>query len=59
MFKGWKRECGRAADERFGQLVFSNALPAAIRSLDDEELRTLVLALLHEWRDRAELSQAA
>jgi hypothetical protein len=46
----------RAADKAFGRFVFHNSLPSAVRSLDDEELRTLVLALLREWRDRAELA---
>jgi hypothetical protein len=35
-------------------LVFHTALPRAIRSLDDTELRILLIALLQEWRYRGE-----
>jgi len=42
------------ADEPFGPLVFHTALPNAIRSLDDAELRILLIALLQEWRSRGE-----
>jgi hypothetical protein len=35
-------------------LVFQTALPNAIRSLDDAELRILLIALLQEWRCRSE-----
>jgi len=45
---------GMPADEPFGPLVFHTALPIAIRSLDDAELRILLIALLQEWRSRAE-----
>jgi hypothetical protein len=45
---------GMSADEPFGPLVFHTALPGAIRSLDDTELRILLIALLQEWRARAE-----
>jgi hypothetical protein len=34
--------------------VFHTALPGAIRSLDDTELRILLIALLQEWRGRAD-----
>lgn len=43
-----------SADEPFGPLIFQTALPGAIRSLDDTELRILLIALLQEWRSRAE-----
>lgn len=43
-----------AADEPFGSLVFHTQLPGAIRSLDDTELRILLIALLQEWRYRGE-----
>jgi hypothetical protein len=43
-----------SADEPIGQFVFHTALPGAIRSLDDAELRILLIALLQEWRGRAE-----
>ncbi len=38
----------------FGELVcrIRTALPHAIHSLDDEELRVLLIAMLKEWRDR-------
>jgi len=42
-----------SADAPFGPLVFHTALPRAIRSLDDTELRILLIALLQEWRDRS------
>ncbi len=45
---------GMSADEPFGPLVFHTALPDAIRSLDDTELRILLIALLQEWRARSE-----
>lgn len=48
----------RAAEEPFGPLVFRATLPGAIRSLDDDELRILLIALLQEWRGRAELARA-
>ena len=41
-------------DESFGPLIFHTALPGAIRSLDDTELRILLIALLQEWRYRGE-----
>jgi hypothetical protein len=41
------------ADAPFGPLVFHTALPDAIRSLDDTELRIFLIALLQEWRVRA------
>jgi hypothetical protein len=44
-----------SADEPFGRYVFHTALPGAIRSLDDTELRILLIALLQEWRGRTEL----
>jgi hypothetical protein len=47
-------DAGISADEPFGPLVFHTALPCAIRSLDDTELRILLIALLQEWRIRAE-----
>ena len=47
----------RSADEPFGRFVFHDSLPVALRSLDDVELRTLLIALLQEWRDRAELAE--
>jgi hypothetical protein len=43
-----------SADDPFGPSVFHTALPGAIRSLDDTELRILLIALLQEWRGRAE-----
>jgi len=43
-----------SADEPLGPLVFHTALPGAIRSLDDTELRILLIALLQEWRYRGE-----
>lgn len=43
-----------SADDPIGQFVFHTALPGAIRSLDDTELRILLIALLQEWRGRAE-----
>ena len=43
-----------SADDPFGPSVFHTALPGAIRSLDDTELRILLIALLQEWRSRAE-----
>jgi len=46
-----------SADEPIGQFVFHTALPGAIRSLDDTELRILLIALLQEWRGRAEGAQ--
>ena len=39
-------------DRPFSPLVFRPWLPDAIRSLEDEELRILLLALLQEWRAR-------
>jgi hypothetical protein len=39
-------------EKGFGRCVSQPALPFAIRSLDDEELRTLLVALLYEWRTR-------
>ncbi len=41
-----------SADEPFRFSVFHTALPGAIRSLDDAELRILLIALLQEWRSR-------
>jgi hypothetical protein len=47
----------RASPDRpFGPLVFRPWLPEAIRSLEDEELRILLLALLQEWHARAEMT---
>jgi len=43
-----------SAREPFGPLIFQTALPDAIRSLDDTELRILLIALLQEWRHRGE-----
>ena len=54
---GGPRHDGRTADEPSDRFVFHGALPWAIRSLDDAELRVLLIALLQEWRDRAELAQ--
>lgn len=45
-------ECEMAADDPFRFSVFHTALPGAIRSLDDTELRILLIALLQEWRVR-------
>ena len=42
------------AGKRFGRLVFRRALPDAIRSLENDELRILLAALLQEWRSRTE-----
>jgi hypothetical protein len=39
-------------EDGFGRCVSQPALPVAIRSLNDEELRTLLVALLYEWRNR-------
>ena len=39
-------------DSPFSPLVFRPWLPDALRSLEDEELRILLLALLQEWRAR-------
>jgi hypothetical protein len=41
-----------ADDESFGAFAFHAGLPGAIRSLDNEELRALLVALLTEWRAR-------
>lgn len=41
------------SEKGFGHCVTQPSLPVAIRSLDDEELRTLLVALLYEWRARA------
>ena len=46
-----------SADDPFGPLIFHTALPGAIRSLDDTELRILLIALLQEWRSRAEATR--
>jgi hypothetical protein len=43
-----------SAEEPIGQFVFHTTLPGAIRSLDDAELRILLIALLQEWRCRAD-----
>jgi hypothetical protein len=54
-FETSHRDAGRGeipAEEPFGPLVFQTALPNAIRSLDDAELRILLIALLQEWRCR-------
>jgi len=48
------RHSETAADEPLGPLVFHTQLPGAIRSLDDTELRILLIALLQEWRYRGE-----
>jgi len=45
------------AGEAVGRFALHQSLPWAVRSLDDAELRTLLVALLQEWRDRAELSE--
>ena len=47
----------RAAEEPFGPFVFHAGLPGAIRSLDDDELRVLLIALLQEWRGRTEMAR--
>lgn len=49
-----RRDDEAGADAPLGPLVFQTALPGAIRSLDDTELRILLIALLQEWRGRAE-----
>jgi hypothetical protein len=36
----------------FGAFAFDAGLPGAIRSLENEELRALLVALLTEWRAR-------
>lgn len=42
-----------AADkDSFGAFAFHAGLPGAIRSLENEELRVLLIALLTEWRAR-------
>lgn len=41
-----------AEDARFGDFAFHAGLPGAIRSLENEELRALLVALLTEWRAR-------
>jgi hypothetical protein len=46
------RPADSADERRFGELVFRTALPHAIHSLDDHELRALLIALLKEWRYR-------
>ena len=46
-----------SAEKPFGHYVFHTALPGAIRSLDDTELRILLIALLQEWRGRTELAR--
>ena len=43
-----------AENERLGALVFRRSLPNAIRTLENDELRALLLALLEEWRWRAQ-----
>lgn len=45
---------GFSADDPIGPFVSRATLPGAIRSLDDTELRILLIALLQEWRGRAE-----
>ena len=49
---------GIPGDTPFGPLVFRPWLPDAIRTLDDEELRVLLLALLQEWRARLQMRDA-
>jgi hypothetical protein len=39
-------------DRRFGEFVFHHAMPTAIQTLDNDELQTLLIALLQEWRSR-------
>lgn len=39
---------------RFGDLIFQDCLPNAVQTLEDNELRTLLIALLREWRDRTQ-----
>lgn len=48
---------GLAAGTSPGRFALHESLPWAVRSLDDAELRTLLVALLQEWRDRAEMAQ--
>jgi hypothetical protein len=45
--------------EDLGALAFRRALPNAIRTLENDELRALLLALLEEWRWRAQGAVAA
>jgi len=45
-------------DNSIGRFAFSETLPGAIRSLEDDELCVLLLALLQEWRGRTELRMA-
>ena len=47
-------ESMNADDVLLGKLVLRRTLPTAIRSLENEELRVLLLALLEEWRWRAQ-----
>jgi hypothetical protein len=44
--------CEHHDEKRFGELVFDAAMPSAIRSLDNGELQSLLVALLLEWRTR-------
>ena len=46
-------------DVLLGKLVLRRTLPAAIRSLENDELRVLLLALLEEWRWRSEQNALA
>jgi hypothetical protein len=48
----FETQAGSAGEMRFGELVFRAALPDAIQSLEDHELRALLAALLKEWRYR-------
>ncbi len=43
--------------EGFGRFAFHSALPDAIRTLENDELRALLVALLLEWRYRAEVRE--
>jgi hypothetical protein len=38
--------------DSFGDFAFHAGLPGAIRSLENEELRALLVALLTDWRAR-------
>jgi hypothetical protein len=46
---------GRESNQEgaLGSVARHELLPGAIRSLDDQELRLLLVALLQEWRGRS------
>jgi hypothetical protein len=41
------------SENRFAKRhVYQTAMPRAVRSLENDELQSLLIALLHEWRNR-------